>query len=386
MLSRVRDMQTTVSGGTVTHSPTGDLLSAYSYAEDIKVTNDFWQKECREDGTLPPSDLTIDHRTIVTHTLNGSNGTFRFNGVATSEGSYIPGLSPPLIVKGNPLRTEENEYYVQELLSNTNPFRADFSVPVYVKELLELPAMFKLVGESLFSLVGGSYLNYRFGWVPFAQDIRTLSTITKAIEARVREFQSLLKHGGLRRNLRLDVRVHSDSQTNVAIWSPWGVSVKADQKIDRQMKVWGSVRWKPVPGLEKDLEKLATFNRAARVVLDLNPEIDPLTAWQLLPFSWLADYFTGISSFLGANAGRAIVEPHDICIMRQVTSVDTYQVTSVTAPYTVSGSGKHTRLRKERDVCTRGDFPTPPIGLLSESQWKIVLALFLSLGEKLTRR
>jgi hypothetical protein len=376
-------MKTTVSGGTVTQN-TGALLATYSYDEFKRETQDVYLKQVRKDGTLPPTDFTSDTFVVIPHTLNRNTTTFRLNGVATSEGAYLPGLTPPLTVRGHPNRVTENAYYTQLLLEMTNPFRADFSVPVFVKELVELPAMFKLLGQTLFSFVGGAYLNYRFGWVTFAQDLKTLQGITLTIEKRVRELESLHKHGGLRRKIKtLGVETYSVSTPDVAIWSVYSATVKATRTSVRQTRVWGTVRWRPVPGMEKDLKKLIAFNEAAKIVLDLEGSIDPLTAWQMLPFSWLADYFTGISSFLGANQGRGLVEPYDICIMRRTISKDSYQVTSASSNVQVSGAGSHTRIVKERDVTTRGNFPVPPTSLLSASQWKVVLALFLSLGEKL---
>jgi hypothetical protein len=200
----------------------------------------------------------------------------------------------------------------------------------------------------------------------------------------VKEFQSLAKHGNLRRKVSLDSMSSENSQDNVTLHSTWGVTVKATRRTVTTTKVWGTVRWRPVKDspFAQDLHKLTTFNKAAREVLDLEP-LDAETVWQSIPFTWLADYFTGISDFLIANTGRNSVEPYDICIMRETTSVDRYQVTDHPSSVRVNGSGKHIRILYQRDVCDRGDFPAAPAELLNESQWKPVVALFLVLGQKL---
>lgn len=380
-LSRTRTKTKYIPGGVVTDRY-GNVLGTFTVLEEWQETKDWYMKKRREDGSLPPSDFDSDLRVVVPHRLSKNSGTFRFISLATAEGSYLPGVTPPLSVRGTSSRLSENAYYTQTLLAMTNPLRSDFSVPVFIKELVELPTLFKIAFNSLTEAVGSSYLAYRFGWTQFASDVRVLHKITKAIERRIREFDSLKKKGGLRRKVGLDSLGWSDSTPNVTIHSTYGEVVKATRTTQRSLKVWGSVRWRASPEFVAEIDKLSAFNLAVQQVFDLEA-IDAETAWGLVPWSWLVDYFTNISDFLIANAGRGKVEPYDICIMRDIVCVDRYQVTSVTGGVTVSGSGKHVRRVRARDVTVPGDFPAGPIDLLSEGQWKIVLALFLTLGQRL---
>ncbi len=389
MLSRTRNMSRIVSGGTITNHVGGPTLATYAYAETRKVTEDFYLKERRDNGLgLPPSNFSSDTFDVITHNLSSvADETFYFRNCASGEANYEPGFSPPLSGRGTTNRRLENEFYVQQLLASTNPFRSEFSVPVFIKELVELMTFFKIAARTFAELVGSSYLAYRFGWTQFVRDIRKLATITVALERRIKEIQSLGKNGGLRRRIPLDSKGFSPGGANVSIWSVYGKSVKADRSSDRHLTVWGSVRWMPVDnGLFKDLDKLSQFNLAVLTIFDLKvlnvelPNWD--TVWNSIPFSWLVDYFTNLGEYLTSKNGRGLVEPQDICIMRKTICVDTYRVTSHTVGLLVTGRGKHTRTIRQRDVCLPGKFPAIPIDLLTANQWKIVLALFLKMAGK----
>lgn len=389
MLSRVRDMSSIVSGGTISNHATGPIVATYSYAEMSKHTEDSYLKKRRDNGLgLPPSNFSSDTSEVVTHTLQSkTDSSFYFRDISTAEANYSPGFSPPLAARGTSARLLENKAYVQVLLAKTNPFRSEFSVPVFAKELVELMTFFKIAARTFAELVGSSYLAYRFGWTQFVRDIRQLATITVALERRIKEIQSLGKKGGLRRRLALDSKGFSVPDTDVSIWSVYGKSVKAKRSSTRHLIVWGSVRWAPVDdGLFEGLDKLSQFNLAVLTIFDLEvlegklPDWD--TVWNSIPFSWLVDYFTNFGEYLSSKNGRGLVYPYDICIMRKTTCVDAYRATSWTSDLTVTGRGKHTRTIRQRDVCEQGTFPAIPIDLLTANQWKIVLALFLKFAGK----
>jgi hypothetical protein len=263
------------------------------------------------------------------------------------------------------------------LLERTNPFRAELSVPVFIKELVEIGGMFRLVARTFAGFAGGAYLNYKFGWQTFVEDLRTLNSITKALESRVKEINSLKKHGGLRRSVFLDARSGNYQDLNRAINSTWGWICKADVSGSAHVKVHGTIRWVPTRDFSKDLEKLNVVNLAFRKLFDLE-KIDAQTVWEMIPFSWLADYFIDIGGYLAANNGGAVIAPYDICIVRIYESITTgTAVNPVDNGVYNSGTTKGTYRIYKRDVIgSPPSFPTIRRGLLSWSQWKIVLALF----------
>jgi len=181
-------------------------------------------------------------------------------------------------------------------------------------EMLDITSMFKLVARSFSDLLGGSYLSYRFGLPQFIQDIKTLSNITRAIESRMKEYNSLNLHGGLRRNVHLGGASYQ-SGGNKTIWSTYGHFVTADWTSVRKYEVRGSVRWRWKDGVTISLTKLEAFNEAVKAVFDLE-ELDGSTIWNAIPWTWLVDYFVDVNSWLSANENTSWVEPYDISVVR----------------------------------------------------------------------
>lgn len=381
---RNRSFQNHIPGGYIyAYENSADVLATFEYAETTKKCMDFHKKTQREDGTLPPSDFEMETFTASPFFINKPKGVFCFSQKYTDGVcARLPSQTPLYPARDNPVRAEQNAYYTQSLLEKTNPFRPEFSIPVFAVELLELPSMFKLAASSFAGLIGGGYLNYRFGWLQFVSDIKTLAGITKALESRMKEFESLRLHGGLRRTVLLDRGAHSASATHVPLSTVYGVSVYGDCQNSQAIEVWGSVRWYPTEDYSRSLSKLSNFNLAVNAIFDLDV-LDPETLWQASPFTWLVDYFEDIGGFLTANANRALVEPRDICIMRRHRSRDQYTVTELDERATVNGNGSHYRETKARDVWTRGNFPALPVSILTESHMKAVLALFLSFAGKM---
>lgn len=356
-----------------------ESLGFRSVIFEQKTTMDFHKKTRRLDGSLPPSDFESDLVERVPICLNSSTGTFRFESYAVDGSGTTPNLEDAMYApRGSGQRLAENAYYTQMLLAETNPLRHEFSIPIAIKELAEIAGLFKITAESMTQYIGGNYLNYKFGWKAFVADIKTLASITRSIESRVREFESLHRKGDLRRKLVLDTNNSGGSASNLLVQSTWGTQVRVQADARASIKFTGSVRWRYKDGLIPDSSLLKGFNKAVQTVLDLE-ELDGTTAWGLVPFSWLVDYFINISDFLQGSEGYVELEPYDICIMREWRCRISQKVTSKPASISVSGNGMFYRTIKARDVCFRGSFPTIRTGLLSSSQFLTIAALLARL-------
>jgi hypothetical protein len=150
------------------------------------------------------------------------------------------------------------------------------------------------------------------------------------------------------------------------------------------METWGTVTW----GLKGEnvlpVDELSRFNMAIKVVFDLN-EIDAATLWDLIPFSWLIDYFTNVGDLLQSAQMRYVIQPYDICIMREFLNDTTTIVTDKPSSVVVTGTGSYTRHIKTRDVVFPSFTPSLSFDLLTGDRWKVVAALLASLsGRKVT--
>jgi len=205
---------------------------------------------------------------------------------------------------------------IAKLLAESNPFRFTVSVPVMILELTEAASLLEIATKGVLAEIAGGFLNWKFGWLATMQDIKTLSTITTAIENRVKEFNALISSGGSRRRVFISKRKVSVSQENETFFSSGYGSWGGDSQVSYSSKVWGSCTWRPQRDKLVEVEALATFNQAVRSVLDLEFP-DPSTVWQAIPFSWLIDYFTNIGTELAAVEHNDLVIADNICIMRE---------------------------------------------------------------------
>lgn len=368
---RVRSSQTLAFQG-VFHSAGGFVYDTGDVEVLRRNSRDYYKKKRRSDGTLPPSEVDLDRIDRGYIRIHRQTGTNRWNNYAIGA-SGTPDLLA-YTARGSNSRNQENNLLVAELLAGTNPFRYEYSVPVAIKELVEVSQMFSLAAKTFTAFFGGAYLNYRFGWSAFAKDIEALCGLTTAIERRVREFNSLAEHGSLRRNMKLGKLTDEESIYNKLIYSSGGVSVRVTNRIRRSRKVWGSVTWKVNSGVVLPVKPLEQFNLAVRSALDLDA-LDAATVWELIPWSWLVDYFTNIGNSLKARGHRLEVTPHDICIMREFETHEDYEPTSWSQSLTLGGNGFHYRTLKTRDVWPPGTYPRPALPLISLEQWKVIVAL-----------
>lgn len=294
-----------------------DVAGPFPYTVSVAKTYDQIKKKRTSGiGLTPPSpfsSLKISYKPPLFNQEYRRRGVLRgyLHNVPCSAGGE--NMGSPALGWGSLEGTDSSN--VAKLLSNTNPFRYEISVPIMISELVEATSLLKLAVSNAFTLTGSAYLNWEFGWKLMLSDIRTLHSITASIESRIREFNSIVQTGGLRRKAFCTSGSTTDQSTGVPIYSAPSVSRYGTVRREYKTKVWGSVRWVPNRGKEVDILALANFNEACKTVLDLRFP-DASTIWEAIPFSWLIDYFLNVGDALNAIEQTDLVLPKDICLMR----------------------------------------------------------------------
>jgi hypothetical protein len=201
-----------------------------------------------------------------------------------------------------------------------------------------------------------------------------LSKITEAIERRVKELSSLHELGGLRRSkIKLGIESQSKQFGNKLLHSSTSMFVYADWKQTNKISVEGSVRWRPGSWKDMPLEPLERFNKAVKLCFGID-SFSPSDLYQMVPFSWLADYFVDLSSFLNANRAALEFNPYDITIMRK--GVFEQRLSNPTQnSVDVTGSPVYRLEVHTRDVVGSGTFPPIRTELLTANQFLILAAL-----------
>lgn len=375
MPARSRAILRQEEGGTSWHSldPAGTLQS-FSFDGLSVGMDDVVGKLRLPDGGLISSFMekrTVERVPPRLTRLSGPH-SWRYRNKQCIEAYSPPTTGYP--EPGSLARTNANTLYATTLLARTNPFSPVFSVPVAIKEMVELGSMFNLAAKSFAEFAGGVYLSYRFGWKAFVADLVTLHGIMKELEARIRDYNHLLQHGHTRKRMRLDYYTDRYTTSNYAFHSTGGHFVYGRLDHHISMETWGSVRWSVVGENPIPVDELARFNLAVRNVFDIEA-LDAPTMYELIPFSWLLDYFSNIGDVLHSQVLQYVVQPSDICIMRHYTHKVVATPTSVPQYCSVT-PGFYLRERKTRDVV---QMPTAPyrltVDLLSADRWKVILAL-----------
>jgi hypothetical protein len=256
-----------------------------------------------------------------------------------------------------------------------------------IKELAEVVTLFQIRAKTLAALPGSLYLNYKFGWEQFYRDLFQLAKISKEVERRILEFNSLVQQGGLRRKVKLGTFRKDHWLDSGAIGTDYYVGIYGTWQTHHTSKVWGSVRWRPKdskPGSNPiSPDPIIRANQALLAVLDQG-SIDPHTVWNLVPFSWLVDYFTSVSDAMLAVQDSEKVEPYDICIMRHRTShknIRAYQYNPGPHDNFNVGNGGCSKITKLRTV--RNSAPEYEdllrFGWFTPNQAATILALLTSL-------
>lgn len=398
MLQRTRTRTRTELFGSVWEPVGGVLVDKTGPLPETtyyKSTTDFHKKARRFDGTLPPSNLTLSEEVRIPPTVSmiqkdaTSPYVYQdFRNVPLRVGSIV-GWAPA----GNWNTLEQTDtYYIAKLLAESNPFSYSVSIPIMISELAEAATLLRFAQNNFLTLGGSIHLNLSFGIQPLMQDIRTLYNITREIERKINELNSLISRGGLRKKVFLGRK--SWTEPNNLEYSGWSGFSKGFQYWIRPTytsKVWGTVRWRPSRLTPIETAKLASVNNAIRLVLDLKA-VDLSTAWEMIPFSWLVDYFLNVGSALQAVEGKDKVEPYDICLMRTRTIKTYANVVPRSWHNSVSGGLQYTtttnngsysatiKLRKTNILPPQSSSSLLSFGIMSRGQATNLVALLLSIA------
>lgn len=240
--------------------------------------------------------------------------------------------------------------------ARSNPSRAVVSIPTFVGEMKDLPQLVRSLGHialrslgrgnrrgrNLVREAGHDYLTWQFGIAPVISDLKKLTNFQASVNRRMQELDRLYSNGGLKRRVNV-VRESQNDETNITLSSEIGL-VTARRSRRTTVNCWATMRWKPVgrPSYHNDAQKAAL---ATRLVLGMTPQHLTATAWELVPWSWLIDWFAGVQNLIEANNNAIATTCVSRCVMRHTRTVSEYSV--INPPSWVTG-GNATQLRETK--------------------------------------
>lgn len=211
------------------------------------------------------------------------------------------------------LTTKSDGEYATETMKRTNPSRPYVDLGTFVAELKDIPGLIETTGRGLAKFLAANNMRYNFGLSPVVGDLFKMLNFQTQVDRRVDELNRL-KTRGLRRTVDLD-RISKTDSGNPIVQS-YGAFLLDYTTWSTAQVVRGHARWKPtspLPDTANGIRYLA--NRAVKgLTLDFS------TAWELVPWSWLADWFSNIGDYIAAHRNIVDAECTTIAIMRHTTT------------------------------------------------------------------
>lgn len=245
-----------------------------------------------------------------------------------------------------------------KLIARTNPSRPDITPPNLIQDLVEIPKQLKDAGRLMNKHVklvdakdiANQNLAVQFGWLPLIQDALDVLHLGKHIQNRLDEIHRLKSAGGLKRRIRLG-NWGGESVVKNTTFSSVYVLFSGDIYSQSVSERWGTVRWLPlyddIPIILPDDRK--NLLRAFSVASGLTPEGMTTGLWDLMPWSWLVDWFGGVGDHLLKYSNTIPAYPSEACVMtRTFTKSKVHLYTNNV--YIVGGDGSMTYETLERYV------------------------------------
>lgn len=268
-------------------------------------------------------------------------------------------------------------------LAKMNPSAPHVSIPTFIGELKDIPSLVRSWGRNVLEWLANANLWWRFGVRPLIGDIQRIFSFQKSVANRMKWLEKLKTTGSVRRQVKLGIDLwHLDSPLTVV--ESAACLVKALKYEDASRTTWASSKWTLPSGAalpRMDYGQLR--NLAIRLTYGIDSFEAFRTAWELLPWSWLIDWFIPVGDWLTACGNSLGLQCLRVCIMRTfVGTLGFYAFSGYPSGAEVIGDHWSRRVYKYRTVHLGTLLPTPSIPAITAGQWSILGSLAALKGRK----
>ncbi|DAD51780.1 maturation protein [ssRNA phage Gerhypos.1_27] len=306
MPARERSVVTTRKGGT-----TGRFVSSPDLSEGSDV---FHSASSCSDITGPG-----DNAPFHVHVEEWSGGiiTKPYVGFFSSYfNNYVADICRGSVIDHLGTDSPSNSYCATQGAARTNPSRPSIDIPVEAGQLAEIVSVLRYRGAGIIRQLAGSNLELQFGILPVVEDLDKLMRLSHFIEARIPELQRLRSNRGLRRTIGIGSYSAVDrpnlfiQSQNLLLRQVFDVSTTETIKVH--------TRWMP----DGSYDHLAgdPALRALATLAVTGATLDASTAWELMPWSWLIDYFGNIGDYFRSSRNIVGATLSDVSVMRHAVT------------------------------------------------------------------
>jgi hypothetical protein len=217
---------------------------------------------------------------------------------------------------------------VTELLHKTDPRIPSVDLPSFVVEgIWQLPSLFLSQGRTLLQLGGDFHLKLQFGWRPLLSDLADFLDVSRLLAKRLKKLKRIRDEGLYSATTSLEESF--DSQTATLEWPddfpleiPSVPLLTAEYQKVTKYKQWGQVTFGlPADALDlfQDLDDGELRWNAIRSQYGLYWR-NPAALWEVLPWSWMVDWFVPIQHMLSQYSNDIPITPIRINVMTKITT------------------------------------------------------------------
>jgi hypothetical protein len=238
--------------------------------------------------------------------------------------------------------------------------------------------------------IASGHLSWRWGIKPMIGDLRKMYGFAKAANERLAELRNLRDGKTIRKRCALGKYLKSNGPQRRFLHSFY-YGLEGWATLTYTAEVWGSAEWKlaltegdPLwdhlfgPKLNPDMTDRQLELLARQIAGGFTSHEALATAWELTPWSWLADWCGNVSDVIAASNNSLGLTWGRICVMRR--SKGEYNVKidhSVGSTWaTIAGDWRVAMERKDRHpVFPVLPFPLPHLSFLSGGRMSILGSL-----------
>jgi len=278
------------------------------------------------------------------------------------------------------------EGYGAQAWNKFKPGKPKASAAVFLAEMRDLPGMLQKKAYAHRNL-GKHYLNAQFGWLPFVSDLRKMYSTQQNMSGVLATIQQMngkwvQRTGSVERNEVIQSR-WSDSG-RIPVFTPlvWADVDNQDLlacqgQVTELERVWFSGRFRYyIDDIASKIKSPKWRRNTARKVMGLS--ITPSEVWELVPWSWLIDYFSNFGAVIdNLNTGYVdnLVSSYAYVMRENITRAEQTSHGVLSNGVVYSGNCR-------REVVTRCRAAADPFGFqVSANLNSRQLAILAALGD-----
>lgn len=357
-MARLRTRSTAISKGIAIH-----LASGLSDTEGAGCTYEDWCSDVvgNRNGANP---LDLEHSTNLKWTVSGlAAGWWDCKEFAVS--TSIPGTSAPGVA------IPSDDEIMTHALAVTNPNTPRVDIPQFVIELKDIPRAVKLWGDTILNSgrrflsksgdlrdlprkVAEHYLDYRFNIVPTLRDLGGLLDFQNSVERKQRQLTNLGKVGHSSGAATGYEDMSYSSEFDDYATPLYQESRHVISRYRTYRKKWASTIWKPTVDLTSYTDD-DYREKAIELAYGLNFSFSQV--WELMPWSWLIDWFSNVGDVVASNRNNIPVTHGGSCVMMRTTVSREILGTTVGGSSTLRVRPPHSNLESKIRVVIGDDSP-----------------------------